>query len=138
MERTVMEQNLEPTSLKLRTFDQAKEIFRSGERDLLLRRKRSFAQATGSRLGETINREPYKTHKLSLRWALLAWARPLLTQMWGSSPGLQLQQRASSSHSSSLRRASLAWARWYLTQNVSSPAMLKLERELGLVPASLA
>ncbi|QCD83241.1 hypothetical protein DEO72_LG2g3584 [Vigna unguiculata] len=39
---------------------------------LSLRRKRSFAQATGPRLGETVNREPCKTREFSLRQSLLA------------------------------------------------------------------
>jgi len=37
-----------------------------------LRKKRSFAQATGPRLDETANREPCKIRESSLRQVLLA------------------------------------------------------------------
>jgi len=83
---------------------------RSGQ-EPSLRRKGSFAQAAGPRLGKNTNSEGCWNE--NSRWGepLLAWARPPLAQRQSPSPGLKTAATSQSSHTFSLRLAPLAWAR---------------------------
>jgi len=55
----------------------------------------SLAQATGSRLGETVNRGPCETHGFSLKRAATRLGESTPSPKAGSSPELHMQQRAS-------------------------------------------
>ena len=103
-----------------------------------MKSRASLGQATGSRLGETVIREPCETRGFLLKRAATRLSENTPRPKRASSPELHMQHipqaptRPRLGEPSSLRRASLAWARWCLAQTKTLRLRESLSASLGL------